>query len=81
MNRFLAWLVCCALAGWPIRLRRATGCRSARTSCHNGAIPAKYTCDGQDSSPPLSWADVPAGTKSLVLIVDGPGCADPAARA
>jgi len=37
-----------------------------------GVIPAKYTCDGPDISPPLSWADVPAGTQSLALIADDP---------
>jgi Raf kinase inhibitor-like YbhB/YbcL family protein len=35
-------------------------------------IPAKYTCDGQDISPPLEWKDVPAGTKSFALITDDP---------
>ena len=35
-------------------------------------IPSKYTCDGQDISPPLAWKDVPAGTKSLALICDDP---------
>ena len=35
-------------------------------------IPSKYTCDGQDISPPLSWADVPEGTRSLALISDDP---------
>jgi hypothetical protein len=45
----------------------------------NGAIPAKYTCDGQDLSPPLAWDDVPAGTKALALLVDDPDAPDPAA--
>lgn len=35
-------------------------------------IPKRYTCDGEDVSPQLSWKDVPAGTKSLALIVDDP---------
>jgi len=45
----------------------------------NGPIPAAYTCEGRDVSPPLRWHDVPAGTKSLVLIVDDPDAPDPAA--
>ena len=36
------------------------------------SIPTKYTCDGQDVSPPLSWDGVPSGTESLALIVDDP---------
>ncbi|MGH7968636.1 MAG: YbhB/YbcL family Raf kinase inhibitor-like protein [Limisphaerales bacterium] len=35
-------------------------------------IPAKYTCDEKDLSPPLSWMGVPQGAKSLALIVDDP---------
>ena len=36
------------------------------------AIPARYTCDGEDISPPLRWSDTPAGTRSLALIADDP---------
>jgi hypothetical protein len=32
----------------------------------------KYTCDGQDISPPLEWSGTPEGTQSLVLISDDP---------
>jgi hypothetical protein len=35
-------------------------------------IPQKYTCDGEDISPPLAWQDVPEGAKSLALIADDP---------
>jgi len=35
-------------------------------------IPLKYTCDGEDVSPPLSWGNVPGGTKTLALIMDDP---------
>ena len=39
---------------------------------HNQAIPRKYTCQGEDVSPPLTIEGIPAGTKSLALIVDDP---------
>jgi Raf kinase inhibitor-like YbhB/YbcL family protein len=37
-----------------------------------GDIPRKYSCDGDDVSPPLAWEGVPADAKALVLIVDDP---------
>ena len=46
---------------------------------HNGEIPTQYTCEGKDLSPPLAWSGVPAGAKSLALIVDDPDAPDPAA--
>ena len=35
-------------------------------------IPARYTCDGSDISPALSWSGVPKTAKSLALICDDP---------
>lgn len=35
-------------------------------------IPAVYTCDGSDISPPLVWRDPPPGTRSFVLVVEDP---------
>src|SRR3989344_2940443 len=39
---------------------------------HNHSMPSKYTCDGENMSPPLIISDVPENTKSLVLIMDDP---------
>lgn len=44
-----------------------------------GPIPARYTCEGGDTSPVLAWTGAPAGTKSYALIVDDPDAPDPAA--
>jgi len=45
----------------------------------DGEIPVRYTCDGEDLSPPLSWENVPEGTQSLALIVEDPDAPDPKA--
>jgi len=37
-----------------------------------GMIPAKYTCDGEDISPPLQWDAVPEDTRTIALICDDP---------
>jgi Raf kinase inhibitor-like YbhB/YbcL family protein len=45
----------------------------------HGEIPRRHTCEGEDLSPALAWSRTPAGTRSLVLIVDDPDAPDPAA--
>jgi Raf kinase inhibitor-like YbhB/YbcL family protein len=37
-----------------------------------GRVPKRYTCEGEDVSPPLAWSGAPAGTRSLVLLCDDP---------
>ncbi len=39
---------------------------------HGEPIPTRYTCQGQDVSPPLSWEGAPASTQSFALIMDDP---------
>jgi Raf kinase inhibitor-like YbhB/YbcL family protein len=41
-----------------------------------GAIPARFTCDGEDVSPDLSWRGAPDGTASFVLAVIDPDARD-----
>jgi Raf kinase inhibitor-like YbhB/YbcL family protein len=36
------------------------------------AIPRRYTCEGADVSPPLTWSDAPPDTDSFVLLCDDP---------
>jgi Raf kinase inhibitor-like YbhB/YbcL family protein len=42
-------------------------------------IPARYTCDGEDVSPPLHWSDPPPGTLGFALLVEDPDAPDPRA--
>ena len=52
---------------------------SSTAFSQQGSIPTRYTCEGKDISPPLSWSDVPEGTQSFSLIVDDPDAPDPKA--
>ncbi|MGE0547477.1 MAG: YbhB/YbcL family Raf kinase inhibitor-like protein [Kofleriaceae bacterium] len=50
--------------------RSLTVASSAFTA--NERIPSEYTCDGNDISPPLSWSNVPDGTRSIAILVEDP---------
>lgn len=52
---------------------------SSTAFSEGAAVPTRYTCEGEDVSPPLEWRDPPAGTRSFALIVDDPDAPDPAA--
>jgi Raf kinase inhibitor-like YbhB/YbcL family protein len=52
---------------------------TSRTFAPDGEIPTRCTCEGKDLAPELTWSGLPAGTKSLALIVDDPDAPDPAA--
>lgn len=45
---------------------------SSTAFADGAAIPRRYTCDGEDISPPLSFSGVPSGTKSLAVLVEDP---------
>jgi Raf kinase inhibitor-like YbhB/YbcL family protein len=47
---------------------------------HGGMIPAKYTCDGDNTSPPLAWGDPPEGTVSFALVMDDPDAEEVAGK-
>src|SRR5262249_12430500 len=53
----------------------AVGASFALTSgafAANGSIPRRYTCDGENISPPLAWRDAPGRTAAFALIMDDP---------
>jgi Raf kinase inhibitor-like YbhB/YbcL family protein len=71
----LANLVLLALATsylWPQGGHPMAFMVKATGFAHGENIPKKYTCDGADVSPGLTWTGVPAGTQSLALIADDP---------
>ncbi len=45
---------------------------SSNAFSDGSAIPRRFTCDGEDQSPPLEWSGAPAGTRSFVLLCDDP---------
>ncbi len=72
-------LVVLATIGWSSRpLARRKGGETMALKVSSSAfeegdmIPIKYTCDGEDVSPPLAWEGVPEGTRSIALICDDP---------
>jgi Raf kinase inhibitor-like YbhB/YbcL family protein len=69
---FPAWGWAAQEGGTPMQI-------TSTAFAHKGEIPVRYTCEGQDTSPPLAWSGIPSGAKSLVLIVDDPDAPDPAA--
>jgi hypothetical protein len=82
MFRCPGLLLAGALAALPPPTEEVRAMTLALTSTafgHNGAIPARHSCDGEDRSPPLAWSGVPANARSLVLIVDDPDAPDPKA--
>jgi Raf kinase inhibitor-like YbhB/YbcL family protein len=76
------WIVLGLLFGLAPRSAAKEGAAmhfSSAAFSAGGSIPAKYTCQGADVSPPFEIGEIPAGAKSLALIVDDPDAPDPAA--
>jgi len=69
-----SWLPILFLTGSQAAEQSAKGqMQLTSTAFSDGAaIPAKYTCDEKDLSPPLKWSGAPETAKSLALIADDP---------
>jgi len=74
MNRLL--IVLCSLGlglGAHIALGEPAKLTVTSSAFETGQpIPGKYSCQGEDISPPLKWAGVPKNTLSFALICDDP---------
>jgi Raf kinase inhibitor-like YbhB/YbcL family protein len=69
----LVGMLFCAAAVHALSQGGTMSLQITSTAFANGAtIPKKFTCDGPDTSPALSWKDAPPATKSFALIADDP---------
>jgi len=82
-QKVLVVMVCCSLLVGSCRQSKESGTKGKEGSKmeikltspafeQGGMIPSKYTCDGENVSPPLQWDVVPECTKSIALIADDP---------
>ena len=58
-----------ATASGPRLTRSSVGLTSS-AFLNGSSIPSRYTCDGEDIAPPLTWTRVPARARSLALLVE-----------
>jgi len=76
MKKIFALVIILLLIGCSSSPTNTTSMKLTSTAFTDQAsLPAQYTCDGEDVSPPLAWSDVPEKTQSFVLIVDDPDTA------
>ncbi len=82
-RRFFVVIFCCVFHSAAVESAEGVLAMSLTLSASDfvdqGEIPKRFTCDGNDVSPALSWSGVPENAQSLVLIVDDPDAPDPAA--
>jgi Raf kinase inhibitor-like YbhB/YbcL family protein len=77
----LAAGICVALA-WPVStLRAQAGAKTLTLSSSafkdGGPIPDEYTAYGKGKSIPLSWSQLPPGTRTVAIVMDDPDAKTP----
>lgn len=69
-------LIACAVpgrrAGPELPEAPATMSLTSPAFAEGAEIPKRFTCDGDNRSPPLAWSDPPEGTRALALVMDDP---------
>ena len=70
----LVLLICGWLAGSPAGAQAASAEMLVESAAFKAgqAIPARFSCEGRNTSPALTWADIPSGTKTFAVLVDDP---------
>jgi hypothetical protein len=74
MAGLAALAACSSGGGEPVRERDLPERITVSSAAFDpgGTIPRRYTCSGENLSPPLRWSGVPEGTAGLALVVDDP---------
>jgi len=72
MKRIGSVAVLIVLTGFALGAGRGSIKVSSSAFTEGGSIPPKFTCDGEDTSPPLKIEGIPENAKAVVLIVDDP---------
>ncbi len=68
----LTVVACAPKASMPAKEAETVLSLSSTAFKEGDQLPVKYTCDGQDISPPFEWGEPPQGTRTFALIVDDP---------
>ena len=77
-SALIVFVVVIAAGGGDMSAQAAAKLAVSSTAFKNGeAIPADYTADGRNVSPPLTWSGAPSGTREFALILDDPDAPTP----
>src|SRR5580658_10735575 len=76
MNILFSLPAACAITMLCAAQNNPSRFEAGSTAFRGGALPIEFTCDGESASPPLAWANPPAGTRFFAVTmhhIPGPG--------